>query len=363
MQPVDIGSNMIETFLDPTDSRWLKFLQRVPHDVYHLPAYAILASRYEGGQAVAFYASTGEEAILVPLLLRDAPKPSNHEGRFWDATSPYGFSSPLFTHPTRETVCLQLLESFTQAAGKRGLISLFLRMHPLLPQPMRVFSQFGKVIYHGQTVNIDLRPPLDDILNATNSNHQRSLRKLTKEGFHAVLDEWDYYQEFIHLYRETMRRVEASPFYLFEGTYFDDLRELLGKHLHLCSVLSPSGELTAASLFTVADGILEYHLGGSCQHYIKLAPSKMTFDFMRRWGHERGLSSFHLGGGLGGQDDSLFAFKAGFSSNHKPFHTFRLILDQAVYNDLCTEWQKRHGPVEASDQFFPLYRHEIDTKV
>lgn len=353
---------MIETFLDPSDSRWPEFLQHVPHDIYHLPNYATLSARYEGGQAVAFYARADDEALLVPLLLRPVPKGLNDGNHWWDAASPYGFSSPLFSHPTRDNACRQLWESFILAARNRGLISIFLRTHPLLTQPMQTLVQFGDLVQHGQTVNIDLRPPLNEILRDTCSNHRRDLRNLNKSGFHAVLDVWEHYQEFIRLYRETMRRVEADLFYLFEGTYFEDLRTFLKPHLHLCSILSPTGELAAAALFTETEGILEYHLGGSCQKHIRLAPSKMTFDFMRRWGHAQGLSSFHLGGGLGGRKDSLFAFKSGFSSNHTPFHTLRIVIDQTAYQNLCTKWQKKHGPVEASDQFFPLYRKQVGTK-
>lgn len=353
---------MIETFLDPADSRWSEFLQHVPHDIYHLPAYAILSARYEGGQAVAFYARAGDDALLVPLLLRRVPQLHNDGEPWWDAASPYGFSSPLFSHPTHNNACRQLWESFILAARNRGWVSLFLRMHPLLTQPMQTLAQFGDLVQHGQTVNIDLRPPLDEILSATCSNHRRDLRNLNNSGFHAVLDAWEHYREFIRLYRETMRRVEAAPFYLFEGSYFEDIRTLLGTNLHLCSVLSPTGELVAAGLFTETDGILEYHLGGSCPKHIRLAPSKMIFDFMRRWGHAQGLSSLHLGGGLGGRHDSLFAFKSGFSSNHRPFHTFRRILDHTTYDNLCAEWQKQHGPVEASDQFFPIYRKQLESR-
>lgn len=353
---------MIETFLDPADNRWPEFLKHVPHDIYHLPTYATLTARCEGGQAVAFYARAGEEALLVPLLLRRVPKFHNDGDQWWDATSPYGFSAPLFSHPTRDNACRQLWERFILAARNRGLISLFLRMHPLLTQPMQTLSQFGALIQHGKTVNIDLRLPLDEILHATSSNHRRDLRNLSKSGFHVVLDAWEHYPEFIRLYRETMQRVGAAHFYLFEETYFEDLRSLLRPHLHLCSVLSPTDELAAASLFTVADGILEYHLGGRCHNYTRQAPSKMSFDFMRRWGHEQGLNSFHLGGGLGGRNDSLFAFKSGFSSNHRPFHTLRLVLDQNAYNDLCAGWQKQHGPIETSEPFFPLYRKQIETR-
>lgn len=67
--------SMTGVFLKPGDLRWTNFLRSVPHDVYHLPAYAILASRSEKGRPLAFYLRDGEDAILAPLLFHKIPPP------------------------------------------------------------------------------------------------------------------------------------------------------------------------------------------------------------------------------------------------------------------------------------------------
>ncbi|HVO69361.1 MAG TPA: hypothetical protein VMT24_04905, partial [Aggregatilineaceae bacterium] len=59
--------------LSPQDERWVQFLTCTPHDFYHLPHYVEFAARTEGGTAAAFYAETGDQAMLAPLLLRDLP--------------------------------------------------------------------------------------------------------------------------------------------------------------------------------------------------------------------------------------------------------------------------------------------------
>jgi hypothetical protein len=347
---------MTEDFLHPEDQRWSDVLRHVRHDVYHLPSYTSIASSYEGGQPVAFYARDGNDILLVPLLLRQVPHNITSLGELWDASSPYGYPSPLFSRPDRMEACRNLIAVLVQALRDKGLITLFLRMHPLLNQPLGDWSQVGDLVQHGWTVSIDLQRPLEALISETSNNHRRGIRKLSKAGFSAVLDNWDDYPTFISLYRQTMKRVGARPFYLFEGTYFDQLRELLGSHLHLCSVIAPTGELAAGGLFTEVDGLMEYHLGGSRTDFPGLAPSKMMFDFMRRWGHAQRFLSLHLGGGLGGCKDSLFDFKAGFSSRYSPFHTFRLVLDHSVYATLCDAWTKATGQEKANDNFFPLYK-------
>ncbi len=216
---------MTVVFLHPEDRRWSDLLRQVPHDVYHLPSYAILASRCEGGQPVAFYARDGDDILLVPLLLRQVPHSIESLGALWDAASPYGYPSPLFSRPDRLDACRKLVASLVQAVREKGLITLFLRMHPQLSEPLEVWSEFGDLVQHGQTVSIDLQRPLEVLTRETSTNHRRGIRKLCKSGFRAVLDNWDDYPAFISLYRQTMTRVGARPFYLFEGCYFDDLRE------------------------------------------------------------------------------------------------------------------------------------------
>lgn len=343
-------------FLYPGDNRWSDFLRGVRHDVYHLPGYVALAARCEGGTPVAFYECDGEDAMLVPLLLRRVPQGLCHEGELWDAVSPYGYASPLFSRPDCSDACRRLMEVFIQVVRDQGFITLFLRLHPLLDGLFQTLSSMGNLVEHGNTVSIDLRRSPEELYREISNNHRRGIRKLFKAGFHAVLDAWEYYPDFVRIYRQTMARVDADEFYFFKGRYFEDLRKVLKSDLHLCSVLSPNGELAAAGLFTVVDGILEYHLGGSRDDYLDFAPSKMMFDFMRIWGRVQGARYFHLGGGVGGRNDSLFAFKAGFSSRLTPFHTFRLVLNQNLYSLLCTTWKKQTGLYGNKPNFFPLYR-------
>ena len=72
---------------------------------------------------------------------------------------------------------------------------------------------------------------------------------------------------------------------------------------------------------------------------------------MRLWGRDRGNRVFHIGGGLGGSDDSLFRYKAAFGSLRQDFHTWRVITDPIAYEKLA-------GPVtaEALAGRFPPYR-------
>jgi hypothetical protein len=79
---------------------------------------------------------------------------------------------------------------------------------------------------------------------------------------------------------------------------------------------------------------------------------------MRHWAQERSNSLLHLGGGVGGAEDSLFHFKAGFSPARGQFYTYRVVVDESKNATLnqAAESVRRVCGLESSN-FFPGYRH------
>ena len=120
-----------------------------------------------------------------------------------------------------------------------------------------------------------------------------------------------------------MRRVKAEESYFFDPTYFSDLAKSLGPVLKLFVVKMPDGEVISGGLFTLCDGIVQYHLGGTRDTALKLSPMVLLLETVRRWANENGAHTFHLGGGVGAKPDSLFQFKARFSRQRHQFTTWR----------------------------------------
>lgn len=344
-------------FISPTDSRWQEFLQEVSHDFYHLPDYVAFAGRHEGGLPSAFMARDGVAGLLIPLLLRMLPETLGAPQNWCDASSPYGYPSPLF-HPATDTIqAEQFLRAFICCCQKADIITVFLRFHPLLPCPLGPFADHGTVVQHGRTVWIDLTADKEQLRRQTRENHRRGIARLKQAGFHARIDHWSDRQGFVEAYSATMERLQAHSFYRFTERYFDDLHEALGDNLHLCSVVSPMAEVAAAGLFTVTDGLVQYHLGGTAGRYLELAPSKLMFDHVRSWAKDAGCKAFHLGGGVGGRDDTLFRFKQGFSNLNSDFHTCRMVMNQVRYSCLSRKFMEDKNGLRCElEEYFPLYR-------
>jgi lipid II:glycine glycyltransferase (peptidoglycan interpeptide bridge formation enzyme) len=85
----------------------------------------------------------------------------------------------------------------------------------------------------------------------------------------------------------------------------------------------------------------------------------MTLYQAALWGKQRGNRWLHIGGGLGGSDDKLFKFKAGFSPLRFQFQTIRMIIDSAKYQQLITLRAKSINMLPETlmaSTYFPAYR-------
>lgn len=347
---------MIADFISPGDSRWLGVLERVPHDVYHLPEYAVFSARHEGGTPCAFYVESSRRELLIPLLIRPLPAEIGAPPGWNDATSPYGYPGPIATQPFDRDWIQQSLRTFQELAKEHRILTAFLRLHPLRGIPHEAMAACGSTVHHGDVVYVDLTRTSDEIWADTGTNHRRNIRRMLEAGFSETIDDWSAYPSFAALYRATMDRVNASPFYFFSDAYFRDLREMLPAQLHLSTIRAPHGEIAAAGLFTRTDGIVEYHLSGTAAAFRRQAPSKLMLDAVRRWATTTGAALMNFGGGTGGQANSLFEFKSGFSRSRAPFHTVRMIFDAPLYAALTRSGSEQNGSPRSDTGFFPVYR-------
>ncbi len=232
-------------------------------------------------------------------------------------------------------------------------MSLFLRTHPLFP--VQGLDTLGTVV-RTETVVVDLSLSEEEIWQGMRKSHRRQVsRGLDVLGLEFRVDSSaDGQREFRRLYRATMARVGATDFYYFDDEYFDRLRAALGDHLHLATVRM-GGKIAAAGLLTESAGIVTAYLTGhdECVRCRELVKVLKYSSFI--WAKARGNRWYHLGGGRGGESDSLLHFKTGFSPLRLPYETVRVVLRDKDYRDLVAE---RQPQVDAGDGsgYFPRYR-------
>lgn len=348
---------MITDLLHPSDPRWRAMLERTPHDVYHLPEYVELSARHEGGVARGLYAEDDGVALLAPVLIRPLPSWLEAPPHWRDATVPYGYGGPVVSAPENRDAVRRLATAIGDRARAEGVLAAFFRLNPLLALPHDALTPHGHLVSNGAVVYCDLTHRTEQLWSDTRESYRRNIKKLWRKAYEARIDEWSHYSDFVRIYRDTMDRVDADRFYFFSDRYFEDLRESLGEHLHLVSVMGPNGDLAAGGLFYIADGIAQYHLGATDRRVIKDAPSKLMIHAARAWARDAGAARLHLGGGVGAEASNLLHFKRGFSPLTAEAFTYRAVFDETRYATLSDRWRERHlGAADDPEGFFPLYR-------
>ncbi|NUQ61539.1 MAG: GNAT family N-acetyltransferase [Pirellulales bacterium] len=353
-------------FVRPGDRLWQECLDQMPHDFYHMPGYVRLSAEFEHGEPIAFFAEEGGNRLLVPLILRPIQIDGVADAESSDATSPYGYPSPLVHGAQEDNVSAAFLERalglLLSELRARGVLSVFLRLHPILPLPQGPFRRHGVLVHHGETVFVDLTQSEEELWHQTRKNYRSRISRARESGAVAAMDqECNSLDDFIEIYWETMRSVAAADSYFFSRQYFYELKDVLDGALHLGTVRI-GDSLACAGLFSEVGGIVEAHLVGSRREFARQEPMKLMMDFARRWAKDRGNRVLHLGGGRGAANDSLFQFKAGFSKLRSDFLSWRAITDMAKYNALVGRWTERHGvEPDGPEAFFPAYRKSSAT--
>ena len=339
---------MSSTWLTATDPDWTFHLEKFQYDIYHLPSYTALDARQNNGAGQAFLLHNDNSTFFLPIVRRAIQFSSSG---LQDAISPYGYPGPL-SDPNDLNFFLAGLNKYKLAGQSSGLVSSFIRLHPLLN--LGIADQLKDpdmiVLNRGNTVSIDLSIPMEQLNAHLGKKRRYELRKLAKEGYSVHFNNWDNFPDFISIYTETMSRVKAGQFYFFPDDYFSELKEALGDSLVLCTVIDGNGKLAAGGLFGNVNDIAQYHLGATATAHLPMSPTKLMFAEVRKYFKELGTKYIHLGGGVGGKEDSLFQFKRAFGSVIRPFFTIGIIHDTKEYARLS-----KHR-TEKNSNYFPAYR-------
>ena len=303
-------------------------------DVYFRRAYVEASALLDEGRPL-FLHLPGEN-VGFAAILRDEPA---------DVTSPYGYGGPL---PLAEGAGLgRFWERYDAWCREQGLASSFVRFHPLLGNDRDAAGVHVEKL--GHTVAWRLEPGRD-LLAGMDKHHRRLVRKAEREGLSPTVTQGPAALDgFVALYDETMRRQEASPFYFFSAAYWEALARL-GDRLVLVDVRR--GEELAASVLCLAGSPwLHYHLGGASDEGRRLGASHLALLAAAGWGQERGYEALHLGGGVGGQEGSLFDYKRRFA----PDDLITASVGKAVHDEEA--YRRLAGGTEIDfDGYFPAYR-------
>lgn len=347
---------------------WQEALERCrPYDTYHLPGYHVVAREQGEGEPHLFVFSDRGRHAALPFLVRSVEEVEGLEGcGVCDAVSAYGYPG-LITSVGRldseaDPFRRRFQAAMTEAMESLGVVALFVRQNPMIDSSWMLSPMVSPAAL-GTTVAIDLLEPEDEQLRQIRNNHRRDIRRARRESSVVREDHaFEHVDAFRQLYVETMDAVGASDAYYFPLQYFTGLREKLPGRVKLY-LAEQDGNIVSGALFFLSNNIIQYHLGGRAAAFRHCRGAfKLILDEVRAWGSRNGYAWLHLGGGTGGRRDSLFEFKAGFSSTLLEFKTASLLFQPESYRQLVERrrrWANEAGREVISGHYFPAYRKPV----
>jgi serine/alanine adding enzyme len=307
-------------------------------DAYLLRQYVEGAALLDVGRPTFLHLAAPGGRVVFACLVREI------QGGGFDVTTPYGYGGPVAVgeQPPVE----RFYELYERWCSDRGIVTSFVRFHPLFANHRQAPPPF-----HVELLAPTIGWLLDagrDLLAGMHPKHRNVVRKAGAAGVTvtAVAAPADL-GPFVELYEETMRRRDAAPFYFFPPAYWERLLSLGERLVVFDAVLDE--ELLASALCLATMPWLHYHLSATSERARTTGASNLVLFEAAKWAQARGFTCFHLGGGLGGRQDSLYEFKRRFD----PAGECECAIGKAVHDPGRYAELAGDGGL---DGFFPAYR-------
>lgn len=332
-------------------------------DVYYMCEYAVSFMENEDGVPYLLSYDGGDCRLCYPIVEKDISDFSKFKnilgkGIYFDWNTPYGYGGPL-----TDGICLSLEQQdkfkkeLFELANERGVVSQFLRFHPLL-QNHQVCNNAIENVYIKDTIFINLETE-DDLLVQMDSKNRNLIRKAQKSGVVVEHDKGTRIDDFMRIYEATMDRDNATSFYYFPKSYYEYMQSHMSTEVEYFYALKDD-EMIAASIFFYSGESMHYHLSANLVEYRTYAPTNLILYTAANWGRDNGMKKLHLGGGVG-VEDSLFHFKKQFNKNGRiPFYIGRNIFNRLKYEDLLKIRKEKCCGFDVNNTYYIQYRNPIN---
>jgi len=324
-------------------------------DVYFTDAYGRVDALDQGGDWASIATRSG--TWQMPIVLTELGDGLR------EATSPYGYSG---IHAAGDLTTADAADAWASARTilqDHGVVSLFLRFHPMGPASVGLATGFdGLEVRRRGTTFMVRTDDLDGMWDRMQGRSRTAIRKARQRGLTGLVrpvarEDLDPGSDFRTLYEGTMLRVGAADRYLFDDAYYRGLMDALGAGLQVVEVREDEA-VVASALMMRHDTRAHYHLSGSDPAASRRGANAMLVWSMLEWCAGSGVEVCHLGGGVT-DGDGLAVFKRSFGGQEAAFHVGQAIIDPVTYARLTRERASQLATTAAALEqadFFPAFR-------
>lgn len=323
-------------------------------DLYFNPNYARVYGDIDGrSETFRFQCPYGE--MQNTFILR--PVKWELDGKcFYDIVTPYGYGGPVVLSCTdMEKLMAAYREAFSAYCLEKNIVCEFIRFHLFDNVDVRE-HYYGETAHMLDNVVVDTTGVYDDIWMNYEHKVRKNVKKAVQNGLEVCVEQnLDHLEDFLAIYYETMDRNQATDYYYFKRSYFEDIARLLPDNYVYFHVMK-DGKVIATELVLCSENYAYSFLGGTNSEYYAVRPNDFLKDAVVRWCNETGRKCFVLGGGYH-KDDGIYRYKRSFTkAPDVPFFVGRAVWNQSAYDRLVALRAEEDPGFDRNSAYFPLYR-------
>lgn len=329
------------------------------YDVYYLSGYTKAFKLHSDGEPILIYYYDDEIRAINVVMKRDIENDKRFKEKIkpkldFDLSTPYGYGGFLVEGIATNDSLMKLNEIYSKYCLENNIVCEFVRFHPVLENSV-INRSIYEIVDLGKTITMNLVSK-EQIWNDLSSKNRNVIRKAIKSGVEIF---WgrspELINEFIPLYNRTMNKDGATDYYYFDKDFYQSvLQDLRYNSLFFYALYEQ--KIISMSIILFGNNNMHYHLSASDKEYQSLAATNLLLYEAACWGCENGYKSFHLGGGLGSEEDSLYKFKKAFNKNSETYFSIgKKIFYQEKYDELI-KIRYAEDEFDIDTSFFPIYR-------
>jgi len=270
-------------------------------------------------------------------------------GSYWEAFSPYGYTSM----PQGPPLTLDEVSTLTVFLRQQQVIDLFLRHNPWQASQDIFSPNFSAQA--GVVFSLDIRgfhSEAHNDLSRVPQKRRSTLRKalsgnITVRVTPASKATEEQRASFQTIYLKTMEDNGARKFYRFDRPFFLRLFEESSESLFLFEAVDRDAGVTVASALFIGgnDSYLHYFLSGALAEARSSNAVDLIIFRAAQYFSERGCSFLNLGGATALSGDGLRTFKRNWSSQQHPYFVSKLICDDEAYYNLRSDIKNKDDAI------------------